>query len=257
MKKSRIFLIFILVIIAIIAGVVWWQFDNIRSAYYSFKYDNSSIGDMIDKQNDDVDKYLQSHGDFNVRQSTEPEQKLHGESLITDDEFVDILTGKTSVGEMFGTDVGLDDSKNFVDSSGEKLTNEDLQKAKDENSPVQTPQPTVDTSEKASECIARMYVLKSTFESKLNALYNEARQTSRAMTDEQKKNGKSEIIKSFYSRATALESECDAQVDAILAQLDAALTESGEDKSIIDKIRQSYSEEKRLKKAYYINLTKS
>lgn len=257
MKKSRILVVFIIIVIAIIAGVVWWQFDNIRTAYYSFKYDNSSIGDMIDKQNEDVDKYLQSHGDYNVRQSTESEQKLHGESLITDDEFVDILTGKTTVGEMFGTEVSLDDGKNFVNSSGDKLTNEDLKNAKEENVCDETSEPTDDTSEEASECIARMYVLKSTFESKLSSLYNEARQTYWAMTDEQKKNGKSEMIKKFYSRATALESECDAQVDAILAELDVALTGSGDDKSIIDKIRQSYNEEKRLKKAYYINLTKS
>ena len=90
-----------------IFALVWWQFDNIKSVYYWYKYDNKNVNEMIDKKNDDVDKYLKDKSNLNVRQSSEAEEKLHQEEIISDDELVDVLTGKTDVKDMFGQDIGL------------------------------------------------------------------------------------------------------------------------------------------------------
>ena len=134
------------IIIILISALVWWQFENIKSVYYWYKYDNQNVGEMIDDRNNDVDKYIKGKSNLNVRQSTEAEEKLHQEELITDDELVDVLTGKTDVKEMFG------------------------------------------------------------------------------------------------------------QVEVVLSELDAILKESGQDRTLVNKIRQSYNDEKSLKKAYCLNL---
>lgn len=254
MKKFKIFLIILAVIIALISVLVWWQFGNIKSAYYWFKYDKENIAELIDKQNDDVDKFLKDKSDLNVRQSTEAEQKLHQEMLIDDDEFIGVLTGKTDVPEMFGQDITLDESKNFVDSNGKPISKEELQEAKKE---VENQTQQSDDKQKASECVARMYVLKSNFEMRLSSIFNEAKAHYLTYPYEERVNKKGEILKSFYNKAVALEKECDANVDKVLSELDTILTRTGEDKSIITKIKEAYDNEKSLKKAYYLNLYNS
>lgn len=268
MRKWKIILIVFAVILAIILGLLWWQFDNIKAIYYSFRYDNDTIGTLIDKQNEEVEKYIRENGDYNVRPSTETEEELHSVGLINDDEFVNILTGETSVDKMFGTDIKIDENKNFINSNGETVTKEELAEAKkegagnsgngsantDPQSPSEEQKPS--TSDKASKYIAQMYVLKSSFTSRLDSLFNEAKAYYNSMTSEQKKNAKTELMDKYYPQVSTLEYECDTKVNAILSELDAELTSSGEDKSIINKIRDAYNQEKRLKKAYYLNLVK-
>ncbi len=260
MKKFNIVLIAFGIVLVIFAGLFWWQYDNIKSVYYSFKYNNEQIDDLIEKHYDDIDNYLKEHSNYGVRRSTEVEQKLHQDELITDKEFEDVLTGKNDVETMFGIDVGLDSSKNFVDSEGEKLTKEELEAAKKENLSNKDEATGKDanskTDEKAAQSIAKMYVLKSTFESELDRLYGEAKAYYYTLTPEQQKNGKSEVMKKFYSTATNLETSCDAQVDVVLNDLEATLKENGENTELVTKIRTAYNEEKRLKKAYYLNLHK-
>lgn len=254
MKKLKIFLIILAVIIALLSVLVYWQFGNIKSAYYWLKYDKDNISELIDKENDDVDKFLKDKSDLNVRQSTETEQKLHQEKLIDDDEFVGVLTGKTDVPHMFGQDIGLDEDKNFVDSNGNPISKEELEEAKKDTS-LETSKS--DDKQKASECVARMYVLKSNFEMRLSSLFNEAKAHFLTYPYEERVKKKGEILKNFYGKAVALEEECDANVDAVLKELDAILTRTGEDKTIITKIKESYDKEKSLKKAYYLNLYNS
>ena len=251
MKKLKVVSIILLIIIAILAVLVWWQFGNIKSVYYWFKYDNQNVSELVDKQKNEVDKYIRDKSNLSVRQSTEAEQKLHQEEIINDDEFVDVLTGKTNVKEMFGQNIDLDDSKNFVDENGKPISKEELESSKKENEEDKKEK---DNTQRASECVARMYVLKSNFESRLAALANEAKLDYISVPNSERSARKSEVVKKVYSRAVSLESECDAQVELVLKELDSILRKSGEDRSIVDKIRKSYGEEKSLKKAYYLNL---
>lgn len=395
MKKLKIFLAIILFLIVVIVGVIWWQHNNIKMAYYSYKFDNTQIDDKIQKNNDEVDTYLKEQNSFNVRPSTDIEQKLHKAKLITDDEFVQILTGKTDIKSIFGFDISYDEaSKGFVTFDGDKLSVEYLAEVKEgirkkniadgvssnanspgdksgtgggtatfsgesNNSGSKTPGKSSGVSEgksdkskdtanisgnneklsvkdksqsgissgntltdaaangsntangsyvgsnnvsgaltgapgesaypsnsttksnskldsaegnsqnsgisgslseadaeKASECIAQMYVIKSSFESELDVLYGEAKEYYSQLVAEDKKNIKSEMVKKFYSQATSLEGQCDQKVESVLSELSSVLESSGDDAKIVDKIRDMYHEEKSLKKAYYLNLAK-
>ena len=251
MKKLKIISIALAVVVIIVSALVWWQFENIKSVYYWFKYDNQNVNEMIDKQNKDVDKYIKDKSNLNVRPSTETEETLHQDKIITDEEFVEVLTGKTDVKELFGKDIELNESKNFVDESGNKLTKEDLGNSKRE---PQSSTTSKDSSQMASECIARMYVLKSNFETRLSALFEEAKAEYVSIPGKGSRELRLSVLKRYYSRIASLESECDSQVDIVLAELDSILKESGENRAIVEKIRQSYSEEKSLRKAYYLNL---
>ena len=239
------------VVIILISALVWWQFENIKSVYYWYKYDNQNVGEMIEKKNSEVDKYIKDKSNLTVRPSTEMEQKLHQEEIISDDELVDVLTGKTDVKDLFGKEIDLNDSKNFVDESGNKLTKEELESSKKE---TQGEEVSKDNSQRASECVARMYVLKSNFETRLTALFEQAKSEYISIPGKGSRELRLSVLKNYYSKISALESECDAQVNVVLSELDAILKESGEDRSIVQKIRQSYNDEKSLKKAYYLNM---
>ena len=239
------------VVIILISALVWWQFENIKSVYYWFKYDNQNVSEMIENKNKEVDKYIKDKSNLNVRPSTEMEQKLHQEEIISDDELVDVLTGKTDVKDLFGKEIDLNDSKNFVDESGNKLTKEDLESSKKETQSAETQK---DNSQRASECVARMYVLKSNFETRLTALFEQAKSEYISIPGKGSRELRLSVLKNYYSKISDLESECDAQVNVVLSELDAILKESGEDRSIVQKIRQSYNDEKSLKKAYYLNM---
>ena len=108
-----------------------------------------------------------------------------------------------------------------------------------------------------SACVAQMYVLKSSFVAQLEALYNQAFGEYEAvyhqLTEAEREAKKKNIISSLYPKASALEKQCDTQVNQVLAKLEALLKESGGDISLVGRIRDSYNSEKSLKKAYYLN----
>ena len=312
MKKTKILIVIISLILLASTLLVHWQYNNIKAVYYSYIYSNDDINGMIEKHYGDINKYLEQNSEYNVRPSTQLEQKLHKEKVITDDEFIGILTGQTDVEQLLGVEVSLNEKEEFILPDGTGITKEEIIASKDNanvskpddssvkgtttteqsgkpsgtdkpgitdktsvtdkpdgtdkpsgaDKPNGTDKPTTTnkpatSNEKVSQCIARMYVLKSSFESQLDAIYVEAKAHYVALTPEERKNSKSELVKTFYGRATSLEATCDAQVNAVLSELEAELKATGQSTELVSKIQTAYTEEKSLKKAYYLNLYKS
>lgn len=264
-KKTIIKLTILAVVIAVIAAIAWWQFGNIKAIYYGIKYSSEDIDYKMKHSQDNVKEYLESNPQFSVRPTEPVEEELHQEGMITDDELTGIITGETSVKEVFGTEIGLNnEDKLTITETGQILDKESAEKLKTEakeskgDSPESGQQePKGDNSQRISECVAQMYVLKSSFVSRLEGLYGTAIADYKAMTPEQRKSGgKQIIIDRYYSSAASMEAECDGQVSAILSELTTLLKEQGSTTELVDKIKVSYYEEKSLKKAYYINKMK-
>ena len=74
------------------------------------------------------------------------------------------------------------------------------------------------------------------------------------MTEEQRTAKKKELLNEVYPRASALEKDCDTQMNDLLGKLTKLLKESGEGTGLVDQIRESYYNEKSLKKAHYLSL---
>lgn len=274
MKKHKILFAVLTVFVIGIATLVYFQFGNIKALYYSFKYDKGQISDMDSENQQLLESVLNDNPDVNVRPTTDAEDKLHGEGFISDDELVSIITGKTTVAEIFGQDVVLNDKKNLVLPDGTAFTKdtakqmrENRRSGKDNAGTVdskQTDMPGTDDSkqnntsnsdEKVSACVAQMYVLRSTFCSKLDGIYSQAVSYYKSLPGE--KADKASVVKKFYSSASALEGECDGKVEALLSELESALKSSGQDTSMVGKIREYYNNEKAIKKAQYINMYKN
>lgn len=106
-----------------------------------------------------------------------------------------------------------------------------------------------DTSE-VEAILARFYSMKSSYVSQLDGIRSSASAEYRALPKEKK--GTDAIIRigrSAIGRASALESECDAKVTALLAELRDALQKAGMDQSLANDVKYHYASEKSLLKA--------
>lgn len=266
MKKSHKILIILAVIAVIIAALVWWQFGNIKAIYYWARYSDADIETMLENNFGEVGEYLEKNPEIGVRPTKPVEEELHKEGIIDDEELSNLITEKTTVKDIFGTDIDLDDDKSFTNTeNGEKLEVEDINKLKEENKDNQKPAPEQESNEaqsdinaQISECVAQMYVLKSTFVSQLDAIYDTAfaeyKAVWKSLTEDERMAKKKELLTRVYPQAAALEKECDAKVNEIVTKLRSLLEEAGQDTSLADKIYESYQNEKSLKKAHYINI---
>lgn len=267
MTKKKIALILVVIIVLIIGGIVCWQYDNLKAVYYSMSYSDEDIDKLVSENNREIKNFIDSNSSYQVRPSEEVEEKLHQAGAITDSELSDIITGHSSIADLFGIDIGLKSGKSFVNvADGKVIGVETLVEMKEEirksasdsedettGASDKTENNKTDNSQKISDCIARLYVLKSSFVGRLDSLYSEAISYYKSLPASERKNAKSEIVKRFYGKGTALESECDSQVSALLAELKTLLSEEGSDMTLISKIQAAYNNEKSLKKAQYLN----
>ena len=107
-----------------------------------------------------------------------------------------------------------------------------------------------ETDKAIQEQIATMYVLRSTYVGKLEAIAQSAidEYSAGAHTEENRK----QVVYDKLDQLTALEKECDAQVAQVVSRLRELLKQAGRDDSLAKQVEQTYQNEKSLKKAAYL-----
>jgi len=101
--------------------------------------------------------------------------------------------------------------------------------------------------------IEEFYVLKAKYLTGLESLIRQGKNEWRAKPkSEQTLTARFQMAQKCISWGTALEAECDAEMNALLSKLEVALIANGEDTSLVDKIRSLYEEEKQIKRAMLI-----
>lgn len=102
---------------------------------------------------------------------------------------------------------------------------------------------------------AQMYTLQSKYVGLLGGLEARGIQALKAIPSESRTVSKMmDVGMPFVQEGLALESQCDGEVAAILESLEAELIALEADCGIVETMRQAYSAEKKLKKAYYFSL---
>ena len=114
----------------------------------------------------------------------------------------------------------------------------------------QAAEPPSEVDQAIQEQIATMYVLRSTYVGKLEAIAQSAidEYSAGAHTEENRK----QVVYDKLDQLTALEKECDDQVAQVVARLRELVKEAGRDDSLAKQVEQTYQEEKSLKKAAYL-----
>ena len=165
-----------------------------------------------------------------VRDLTTEEAEALNKGDITEEEAINILTGKK---EDVANSGGVDNSSSFEKKEPENNTNE--------------------ASKKVSEAIAKLYIQKNTYLSKLDVIEEEARTKYLSMKEMEPQDRKSTLLSEYLPKVGQWEKDCDNVVYGIIDEIKIALKEAGQPDNITEKLKKAYLDEKSAKKTYFIN----
>ncbi len=277
MKKLRIVLIILAIIVAVIAALCIWQWQNINAVVDGIRYDEQQLEQQARQSEKDIADYLETNQIGTIRPLTEEESAAVISGEITEQDAVKISTGRLTLEEAKQNKAEQDNaasdnaasdkpakSPNPTEASRpkpdtkpqESLTTQKPSDKKDEPQPEKQPEEPeeVDYDMLISEKVAQLYVVKANF----YAEFNSAWATQKALylqlpKSERTRAKKASIVKSYMGEGLSMEQKYDAQVEAIITELKPLLTVAGRSTELADSIRAAYNQEKKAKKAQLIN----
>lgn len=262
-----------------------FDWDNIVSFVNSHRYSTKDLETKLDDNKVKMEKIAEESPHINIRGDlTDEERAAFSQGLITKEEAAQIIKGDTTMEEILASREETGDANAPPSDTGkEQETSSKADPPKTDNPPKVTEPPKTDAPkddgktnssdttpkpdstdaesskepdppeerDRVSEIIAELYVVQADFISRLEALGDTAYADYKAIHYDRSQI--MNIINSYTGTVTAMESECDATVNALLSELTSELNKVGGDQSIVKEIRKFYYEEKSLKKSYYLN----
>ena len=246
MKKRYIVLLIILAILLVVLtiGGVWVykNWNTVTTMYYVFTGKTEQV--MTNKVDTDkrAAQAIKDFGIESIRPLNEEETEKLKSGELTEEEAIKIVLGKTDE----NSDASI--SKNPTNSNKDNpttdkkgLTSEEIKQKNDE----------------IASLIGKMYVLKAKFNSELATLESDTRTEWRMYykqySGQVPNSDKMRIMSSAYSKAVALENDCDGQVKEILDNLTVLLKETGQNTNLVLEIQTAYENEKMVAKSKYMS----
>lgn len=203
------------------AGVAAWQWNNISALRYGMTMDRTAIEEKLAENEQTLASAME---EYSVSSYTFSEEELRQ----------------------------LSDGTLSVEEAAKKLLDESVPgaEAPEGSSGQQQTAEKSDVEAQIQEQIAQMYVLRSTYVSKLETIAQAA--IDEYTQGEHTEENKADVVYKRLEELTALEKECDAQVAQVVEQLRSLLKQAGKDDSLAQQVEKTYQEEKSLKKAAYL-----
>jgi len=215
-KKRHIGLWTLLALLLALGALAYAQRANLRAVVQGFSNTSEQLEQQLSEQHQRVQEAAQSHADVTVRDLTEEEKAALRNGTQSRMEIRERLT---------------DPQDNALTESEES----EYQKA-------------------LSQQIAEVYILQAEYNAALEDMAAQAKREYGAKAENEKT--AAALIRwasGYVKRATELEKECDAKIDAIAAEILRLTKENGGDTSLADEILYAYANEKSLKKSWYLS----
>lgn len=223
-RAGKILLCLAAAVLIVGAALVVWQWNNINALRYAATMDQDSVNDSI-ARNDQ--KFKDVMEQYEISEHTFSKEEL--------DRLDDAAELEQAVQQMLSPPSQSQEPA-FPSQSPQ---------------PSQTSQPDHGTEIRAQ--IAKLYVLKATFTSKLEGIVADTKAEFAALPAEERTAAKKqEIVKSRITQLSDLERDCDQKVADTIAELRRLLKLEGQADAVAKEAEAVYTEEKSLKKAYYI-----
>lgn len=261
--------------VLLVAGLLCWQWENAKAVFLGLFFSEEQRTQMVEEKEKNVQAILDEIPEVDVMPLPPNTEKLIVEGIISEEEAMSVAQKETTIENLMeekGVAFGEDEKGRTIivvkDETGEYVpykTPDQLAQPPSENV-NSTPGDAVDVTEKAQEIagpkkptqkdtpvkqssrlqelIAKIYVLRSTYIGRIDALVKQARHEYY-----QDKSRKSELEGKYLRIGSNMEKECDAQMEALISEIHAELIRTGGDLSLIDEIRSVYAQEKSAKKA--------
>ena len=216
----------------VIAGgaVAAWQWNNITAARYGLTMDRDTIDQRLEENAKALDDAMDKYNVPKYEITEDELSQLTDGTLDAQDVAKKLLEEQASSG-------GAEKKQETASSSGASSGSTAKTELSAEEKEIQ-------------ELIATMYVLRSTYVGKLEAVVQSAidEYASGDMTPERR----TEVVYARFDELQAMEKECDEKVASVVSRLRELLKKTGQDDTLARQVEQTYVEEKSLKKAEYI-----
>ena len=245
MKKRTKILLGIAAVLAVAAGVLCVrQWNNITAARYTLTMDQDAVSSRIAENEAVLHEVLTEYDLADYTPSEEDIAAVASGEKTTQElaqEMVSAQAASSQAG-VAGAPAASGTAASSAGSSGPA-------QSASPSAPAQPAAPSYDDQIRAQ--VAMMYVLRSTFVSRLDELVNQA-VFDYALAENFTRDGRMAAVTPYLDAVSTLEEECDAEVATVVAELRRLLKASGQDDSLAKKVEETYEEEKSLKKAYYL-----
>ena len=256
MKKILIGLLLVVVLAA--AGIAVWQWDNINALRQGATVDPVELQEKMEEEEQHFQDVMEEY-DL-PREELPPEvlEKLISGELTPQEAAQQLLqkTGTESGGEDPSAQAVPGSTETTVQSAGQtgqpsaQSPTQPGQPANPGQSDAPAQSAGSSPQNKIQEDIETMYLLRATFEGKLNNVIQEA--VAEYASGEADSAKKKEIVLGKLDSLSQMEADCDSQVSAILSDLREQLKAAGQDPSLADEMAQAYENTKDMKKAQLI-----
>ena len=240
MKRSIKILCSVLAVILIgAAGIVWWQWDNLKALKQAVQYSSGELEQQLQENQQLIQDAVNAAPEVVIRDVTEEEREALKDGTLTQEELIDRLV---NVEEPVQTKPEAQAPANPSVSTPQP------------EPPAQTPTPDPEYQQKLSALIAEVYVLREQYTIELDNMYAAAKEEYKAMPKSQRTTEKlSRWAAGYVNRATKLEKACDASMDDIVGRMETLIRSNDGDLSLVDTVVYTYANEKSLKKAFYMS----
>ncbi len=231
----------ILGILILLAALVLWHFRaELHALSVARQYTPEELEDQLAGNDQTVQDAVDAAPDVSVRAPTEEERQALRDGSITEEELIQRITE--------GGSSGTSDSA----ASGTTISGGSAAPTAPANQlPVSSQEPSY--SQQLSALVARVYVLREEYLNALANMESAAKADYRAIPESQRTARRlASLASSYLSRANALEKQCDAQMDAVIGEMERLIQQNHGDMSLPQTVYDSYANEKSLKKAWYI-----
>lgn len=217
-------------------GVLWWQRENIQAVRDGLQYSSEEIEEKLQENQQAIQDAVSAAPEVVVRDVTEEEKQALKEGTITQEELADRL---------------VESKPSSSDENGVPP-----------QSTQQSPLPPVEEvsavdpeyQKKVSAIVAEVYVLREQYTIELDNMFEAAKAEYKGMSEEDRSADKlTKWARSYITKASQLERDCDAKMYDIIDRLDQLITENNGDPGILDTVVNTYANEKSLKKAWYMS----
>ena len=287
-KKFKLLKIIVIAIVFVIAAAVLvvirtYGFSNIMALYRGLTTKPEKIQDLLDRNKQATDKALADIG-VTVEENmveriekgelTEDElaamiyESMQNPETVTaetgdvsgsqgEEDYVIVPAGEENTTPSSTNSNGQNDggSTGGPDNSGAGAGNTGANADGNVNEPKTLTAEEEEFNKRTAELVAKMYVIKADFMGTLSSFEANIKAQYKSLPAEERTQAtKAKIVSENMSYITGLEAQCDAQVKAVTDELTELLIANGKDTSLVDAINSAYTNEKELKKAYYISL---
>ena len=241
----KILCIVLALLAALLAGLYWWQRENLKAVKDAASHSSEELEEKLAENQQQIRDVVDAAPEIVVREVTEEERQALRDGTMTQEELIERLL-----------DPGEQSDSTAAPGMEETPPGEDAKApAETPTVPAEQPKPAEDPYQKElSAIIAKVYVLREDFTMALDNMYDEAKAEYIALPAEKRTKSNLMVLASKYlDKATALEKECDARMDEIVADMEKLIQENNGDMSLVDTVVYSYANEKSLKKSWYMS----